>query len=143
MRILFLGLSVAAISGLTARGSAAPARTVSTVCLPPDNYTAFQINALKEIVTGTDSGTVILRQDAHIPAVADTAVHVESDSTKCAQALATYNANVDGSSATALYLLRAGTVYVASVNNLAATGREWTEQLVMDSSFVAIGTYLR
>jgi hypothetical protein len=144
MRILVLGLSIAAISTANVRSSTPPrSPTVSTVCLPADGYTAFQIAALKIIVGGTDSSSISFRQNTHIPAVADTAIQVESDSTRCAQALVTFNANMDSGTVAALYLIRVGNVYVGSVDDMKAKQREWTEQLVMDSTFAHIGTYFR
>ena len=144
MRIFLFGLSIAAIATANVASSTPPrSSVVSTVCLPADRYTDFQIAALKVIVAGNDSSSVSFRQNTHIPAVADTAIHLESDSAKCARALVTFNANMDSGTVAALYLIRVGNVYVGSINDMPATKREWTEQLVMDSAFTHIGTYLR
>ena len=144
MRMLLLSLSVAAISSAGPSSSTLPRfPSASTACLPADGYTAFQIAALEIIVVAADSSSVSFRQNTHIPAVADTAIQVESDSSRCARALATFNAYLRSGSVSALYLIRVGNVFVGSVDDMQATKREWTEQLVMDSTFTHIGTYLR
>ena len=64
-------------------------------------------------------------------------------SKKCAPALTTFNRNIDLDTAlTRIYLIRAGNAHIASNPNV-HSGREWTEQLVMDSSFVHVAAYLR
>jgi hypothetical protein len=98
---------------------------------------------LKGILRSNDAKDIQFRANAHLVTVADTAIEVVSDSKKCARALRTFNRNMDLDTAlTRIYLIRAGRVYIGSNPNVHA-GREWTEQLIMDSSFVYLAGYLR
>jgi hypothetical protein len=141
MRLILVAVSIA---GSSACNRQAPVlsrqRPLRTTCLVADAYTARQIDALKSVMASSDSNTLRFRLNVHLPTVPDTAIQVVSDPTKCAAALTTYNATSDSVRVTALYLIRVGNVYVGST---ADTTREWTEQIVMDSMFAYVGTYLR
>ena len=137
-----LAIMIIAVAGLSAGAGLDSSRRADTACYPADAYTSRQIFVLKGIFSSSDPKVVQFRTNAHLVAVADSAIEVVSDSTKCARALMTYNSNMDLDVAvTRLYLIRAGNVYIGSAP--IDSSREWTEQLVMDSSFAYLATYLR
>jgi hypothetical protein len=123
---------------------AAPAhstRTHTPACFPPDAVTTFQVAAVRELVTSTDSASIGAREFSHLRAVPDTAVTAVSDSTTCARALTAFNAVVAGGPYAQIDLVRAGTVYVAS--GRPDSVRELNSHIVMDSSFSVLGNFLR
>ena len=120
-----------------------PGHSMTTACSPADTYSAHHISYLKGIVTSTETKAVQWRTMVHLPAVADSAVVLVSDSTTCAQGLTAYN-NLPGFSdgpATSLYLIRVGPSFVAS-NPLFPSG-EYVAQIVFDSTFTYKATYLK
>ena len=86
-----------------------------------------------------------LRARSHVPAVSDTAIAVVSDSTKCAAALTVYNAHVriGVPIATDIYLLRVGPVFTVASNPNDGIDRDFTDQIVLDSTLAYIGRFLR
>src|SRR5665213_678615 len=90
---------------------------------------------IQSIVSATDSNTVRHRQSLHLPAVADSAIQVVSNSRSCARALASDNSDMDlgGAVASGVYLIRSGTAYVTS--NPKYPSGEFTQHLVLDSTF--------
>jgi hypothetical protein len=145
-KLRILAISVALV-GATAFAPAATAHVAptafSTVCHAPDAYTAFQTDYIKTLVTSVDTLNVQIRNRVHLPAVPDTAVVVESDSSRCAQGLVAYNheANLENGPATTLYLIRVGSTYVAS--NPSFPAGEYVAQFVFDSAFTYKATYLK
>ena len=138
---------LAALSVFATMGSVVAAtRQVGTSsgCLGPDNYSATLTNSLKEAATSNAPWAVALRANTHLPQIGDSAVMVVSDSTKCAAATIAYNDEVRSAGATVsdVYLFRVGSAFVAS-NPSNTNGREFTENLVMDSTFTAIGVIVR
>ena len=116
-------------------------RTQTLGCFPPDAITNFQVAAVRELVTSTDSASIGAREFAHLRAVPDTAVAAVSDSTTCARALAAFNTVVAGGPYSQIYLVRAGTMYVAS--GRPDPVRELNSHIVVDSSFSVLGNFLR
>ena len=138
-----LAMMVVAIAGFCASAGIGSSARLDTACYPADTYTDFQLTHLKGILRSNDPGLLQFRANTHLAPVADTALEVVTDSKKCARALRTFNRNMDLDTVlTRIYLIRAGNVYIGSNPNV-HTGREWTEQLVMDSSFVYLAGYLR
>ena len=132
--LLFAGSVVASLW-------ASPARKHRPACFPPDAITNFQVAAVRELVTPTDSASIGAREFARLRAVPDTAVAAVSDSTTCARALAAFNAVVAGGPYAQIDLVRAGTVYVAS--GRPDSVRELNSHIVMVSSFSVLGNFLR
>ena len=138
-----LAILITAIAGLSAGAGIGSRAHVGPACYPADAYTDRQITVLKGTFSSNDPKNIQFLANTHLVAVADTAIEVVSDSTKCARALTTFNSNMDLDTAlTRIYLIRAGNAYVGSNPNV-HMGREWSEQLVMDSSFAYLATYLR
>jgi hypothetical protein len=138
-----LAIIVPAVAILAASKPFKSGARVVTTCYPADDYTDRQTAALKDVFHSSGPSVRQFLANTHLVAVADSAIEVMSDSTKCARALKTFNARVDLDTAlTRIYLIRAGNFFVGSNPNV-HVGREWTEQLVMDKSFVHIATYLR
>ena len=113
----------------------------SLACFPPDAITSFQVAAVRDLVTSTDSGSIGTRNFAHLRAVADTAVVAVTDSTTCARALNAFNGTIDGGPYSQIYLVRAGSMYVAS--GPPDPVRELNPHVVMDSAFTVVGNFLR
>ena len=144
MKTTVVALALGAVigSGNEPQSGTVPA-VLGPACYAADSYTERQITALRSAFASSDPKVVQWRQTTHLPAVADTAIEVVSDSMKCARALATYNTTMDlgGATASKLYLIRAGAMYVASSPQF-STG-EWTSQLVLDSTFIHVASYAR
>jgi hypothetical protein len=136
-------LAAIAIGGATYAQSpvSASSRRISTACYASDAYTTHDIAYLREINASSDPDYVRFRERAGLPVVPDSAIQVLADSTKCAQALATYNAEMQGAGALGVYVIRVGPTYVAS-NPQFRTG-EFAQHIVMDSAFVLVGIYLK
>jgi hypothetical protein len=111
--------------------------------MPADEYSAFQINHLQQVMRSTDSVGVAFRGNAHLPVVADSAISVETDQATCNRVRATYNSVMDPSARVhgALYVIRAGKVYIAS--SPAMTDREFQPQIIINERFKFIGAYGR
>jgi hypothetical protein len=109
--------------------------------MPADTYTSSQIAHLRSVVTSTNSTAIAWRNIVHLPAVADTAVVVVSDSITCASGLAAYNAAIEDTVVTSLYLMRVGSIYVGSNPNLRVG--EFVQNFVFDSGFVLRSQYMR
>ena len=145
MKTLYLA-ALAAFALVGVPPFVAPTRHFDSACYPADAYTARQISTLKGIFASTDTLVVAWRQSTvHLLPVADSAIEVVSDSTKCSRALATFNraVNLGGATATRLYLIRAGVMYVASNPALTPGDGELPSQLVLDSTFAHVATYGR
>ena len=128
--------------GSVAAASTHPTQPQSTsACVPPDARTPEEVATVKSLVTGSDSGSIGVRQLSHLAAVADTAVAAVSDSTTCARALTAFNTAMDGGPYSQIYLVRAGIMYVAT--HLPDTTTEFRAHIVMDSSFSVLGGFLR
>jgi hypothetical protein len=122
--------------------SAHPTKPQTTLaCYPPDSNTTREVALVKWVVTSNDSVVVVVRQRAHLPAVADTAVSAVTDSTTCARALTAFNGAMDGGPYSQIYLIRAGIAFVASYPP--DTTLEFNPHLMMDSSFSVVGSILR
>lgn len=128
------------VSGLWAT-RAHPTGLQTRACFPPDAITSFQVAAVKDLVTSTDSGSIATRNFAHLQAVADTAVVAVTDSTTCARALTAFNGTIDGGPYSQIYLVRAGLMYVAA--GPPDPVRELNPHIVMDNSFSVLGNFLR
>jgi hypothetical protein len=136
-------LGAAACAGLIPRGATTKPRQPQArrACFPFDARTADEIATVKELIAGTDSGSIRVRQFTHLVPVADTAVAAVSDSTICARALTAFNREMDGGPVSQIYLVRAGTMFVAS--HLPDTTSEFRAHIVMNGSFKVLGGFLR
>ena len=133
----------ALLAGAVAFRPPVAARHLDNPCYASDSYADGQIAHLRAKVTGTDSATILWRQNVHLPAVAPSAVNLVADSATCANALSTFNASTqyaDGP-ATKLYLFSVGNVYVGA--NPHFMSGEWVQHIVMDSAFMFLGSYLK
>jgi len=132
---------VAVVAGLWTAAPSHTTRVETLACFPPDAITTFQVAAVKELVTSTDSGSIGAREFAHLQAVADTAVAAVTDSISCSRALTAFNGAMDGGPYSQIYLIRAGIMYVAT--GVPDPVRELNPHIVMDSSFAVVGNFLR
>ena len=114
-------------------------------CLAADAFTADFIADLKTILApaSTDSFDLAFRAASHLVATPDSAIAVVTDSSSCAQELTTYNTKVTGPTPapTQVYVIRAGVLYVVTTPLPAGTAR--TSNVVVDSTFAAVGVFLR
>ena len=140
-----VGLMPIALALAAARGSSALAsrHDSATACYAADANSNRELAYLTTLNGGTDSNAVRMRNRVHLPVVSASAISVVTDSLTCADALATYNrvTKPETGPATHIYLIAVGSVYVAFNPNVSAG--EWTEHVVMDSTFHFLADYLR
>lgn len=85
-------------------------------CMGPDAKAAQLIRQYLYVQHATDPQTVAFRGSVHMASVADTAVVLVTDTTKCRKAISVYNhqGSVHHALGTSLYLVRSGRQYVAT-----------------------------
>jgi hypothetical protein len=116
--------------------------TAATVCRGPDAFATSQVNHLKFLMRTNDDVYVSFRQRIHLPAVADSAVQLVTDSATCAHALVVWN-TPDSTNAPvldSLYVIRVGPSY--DIISPAGQGSEWNQHMVVDSLFNHVSDYL-
>jgi hypothetical protein len=97
--------------------------SVTNACRAANSWSSNTVSYLQRIVTGSDAGSVKLRQAFDLPYVTTTpAVELVSDETECGNAVSALNSfYTDGLSHSPVFLIRVGTTRFAINDGSLAT----------------------